>query len=197
MIIKTPKLFVMYWVLSSDLCSILYLMHTSAASGLGCSHLLSRGSLILEGTWWRTLPPLASSDFLFLSLTRSLALSSHTACLTTQGFSLQETLPAAVCWVALNETHSKDVFAVALRAIPATWRSLWLLFFEAWSACLSNLEIKPGARSMPGSWRERPGEDGLHLSGERWCKIDVLLRHERGRVLLTCASQIRLDSKII
>lgn len=108
--------------------------------------------------------------FPFLSITRSLALSSHTASVATEGFSLQGTFACYCCWVGLNETHSKDVFAVALQAIPATWRSLWLLFFEAWSACLSNLEIKPGARSMPGSWRERPGEDGLHLSWERWCK---------------------------
>lgn len=123
-------------------------------------HLLSRGSFILEGTWWctlhnsderSTLPSSSSSDFPFLSLTRSLALSSHTASVTTEGCSLQGTLACYCCWVGLNETHSKDVFAVALRAIPATWRSLWLLFFEAWSACLSNLKIKPGGRSMPGS----------------------------------------------
>lgn len=114
----------------------------------------------------RRLPPI----FPFLSLTRSLALSSHTASVTTEGFPLQGTLACYFCWVSLNKTHSKDVFAVELQAIHASWRSLWLLFFEAWSACLSNLEIKPGARSMPGSSRERPGKDGLHLSGERWCK---------------------------
>ncbi len=162
----------------SDLCPILYGMNPSAASGLGCSHPLSWGSLILEGTWWRTLhnsdersilPPSSSSDFSFFSYSHALLLSAVTQ-LTTEGFSLQGTLACYCCWVGLNETPSKDVFAVALRAIPATWRSLWLLFSEAWSACLSNLEIKPWARSMPDSWRERPGEDGLHLSGERWWK---------------------------
>lgn len=154
-------------------------MHPSATSDLGFNLLLSRGSLILEGTWWRTLhssderstlPPSSSSDFHFLSLTRSLALSSHTASVTTEGFPLQGTLACYFCWGGLNKTHSKDVFDVELQAIHASWRSLWLLFYEAWSACLSNPEIKPGARSMPGSSRERPGEDGVHLSWERWCK---------------------------
>lgn len=133
----------------------------------------SGGDLVTHPSqfWWEKHPPSVVFLWFFLfSHSRSLALSSHTASVTTEGFSLQGTLAYYCCWVGLNETHSKDVFAVALRAIPATWRSLWLLFFEAWSACLSNLEIKPGARSMPGSWRERPGEDGLHLSGERWCK---------------------------
>ncbi len=160
----------------SDLCPILYGMNPSAASGLGCSHPLSYsgGDLVTHPSqfWWEKHPPsvVFLRFFLFLSLTCSLTLSSHTASVTTEGFSLQGTLACYCCWVGLNETPSKDVFAVALRAIPATWRSLWLLFFEAWSACLSNLEIKPWARSKPGSWRERPGEDGLHLSGERWWK---------------------------
>lgn len=164
---------------SSDLCPSFCGMHPSATSDLGFNLLLSRGSLILEGTWWRTLhssderstlPPSSSSDFHFLSLTRSLALSSHTASVTTEGFPLQGTLACYFCWGGLNKTHSKDVFDVELQAIHASWRSLWLLFYEAWSACLSNPEIKPGARSMPGSSRERPGEDGVHLSWERWCK---------------------------
>lgn len=107
--IPHPQRSLMQLMSSSDLCPSFCGMHPSATSGLGCSHLLSRGSLILEGTWWRTLhnsderstlPPSSSSDFSF-SLTHALLLSAVTQLAwLLKAFRCREPLPATFAeWV--------------------------------------------------------------------------------------------------
>ncbi len=67
---------------------------------------------------------------------------------------------------------------------------------------LVSLSVKPGEKTLSKEQaRQLKREARRRRTASKWgkvMKIDVLLRDERGRMLiLTCASHIRLDSKII